>query len=332
MTELKQTDNCPICKSQAKYLPQNKETSHITCSRCGEFFLSDRLIAHFCSSEYSDKQRRNISSWIFERPGVEIQPEEIANLTCIIPPTIKERAEKLLLFLAEKFPKIGKEFKLGDYIIDGLLNDLHNNYASYLGLIDELKDYPNQLLSVSWCQDIQEFFFLLINYLSNQQKFIEFTDLNEILINPKGWEYIERLKTLNPKSNIAFVAMWFDPSTNELFNRAIEPAIEAAGFKALRIDRFQHNNRIDDEIIAGIKRSKFLVCDFTNQRPGVYFESGFGLGFGLQVIWTCKKNEIEENKIHFDNRQYNFLTWEEGKLEDFKKALQNRIEATIGRA
>jgi len=86
---------------------------------------------------------------------------------------------------------------------------------------------------------------------------------------------------------------------------------------------------IDDEIIATIRRSKFLVSDFTGQRGGVYFESGFALGFGLRVIWTCRADEL--SAVHFDNRQYNFLVWEREKLSDLAKRLQNRIEATIGR-
>jgi nucleoside 2-deoxyribosyltransferase len=91
----------------------------------------------------------------------------------------------------------------------------------------------------------------------------------------------------------------------------------------------QHNNRIDDEIAAMIRRSKFIVADFTGRRGGVYFEAGFALGMGLPVIWVCSKDELKD--VHFDTRQYNFIVWEEGKLEECKKALQYRIEATIGR-
>ena len=96
----------------------------------------------------------------------------------------------------------------------------------------------------------------------------------------------------------------------------------------MRIDRHEHNNRIDDEIMAMIRRSKFIVADFTKERGGVYFEAGYALGLGLQVIWTCRKDALKE--IHFDNRQYNFLTWTNNSLGDFAKRLQNRIEATIG--
>jgi hypothetical protein len=52
-------------------------------------------------------------------------------------------------------------------------------------------------------------------------------------------------------------------------------------------------------------------------------------GLGLPVIWLCRKDELE--KVHFDARQYNFIVWEDDKLDELSKALQNRIEATIGR-
>ena len=90
-----------------------------------------------------------------------------------------------------------------------------------------------------------------------------------------------------------------------------------------------HNNKIDDEIVAGIRRSKFLVADFTSHRGGVYFEAGLAIGLGLPVIWLCRKDELE--KTHFDTRQYNFIVWETDQAVELSRALQNRIEATIGR-
>ncbi|MES2500641.1 MAG: hypothetical protein V4570_08900 [Pseudomonadota bacterium] len=152
--------------------------------------------------------------------------------------------------------------------------------------------------------------------------------LARIQITPSGYEYLDSLRTQNRDSQIGFCAMWFDAKVLPVWTTAIEPAIKDARYKPQRIDGHQHNNRIDDEIIAVLRRSKFVIADFTGQRGGVYFEAGFALGLGLQVIWTCEKSELKD--IHFDNRQYNFVTWEEDKLEDFKVALQNRIEATIG--
>ena len=53
--------------------------------------------------------------------------------------------------------------------------------------------------------------------------------------------------------------MWFDRSVNEVYEKAIEPAVRQAGYKPLRIDRVDHTDGIDDEIIGRIQDSRFLV-------------------------------------------------------------------------
>ena len=69
-------------------------------------------------------------------------------------------------------------------------------------------------------------------------------------------------------SSQSFIAMWFHESMNDAFVNGIMPAIEEAGYEPLRIDRKEHINKIDDEIIAEIRRSRFLVADFTHGEGG----------------------------------------------------------------
>jgi nucleoside 2-deoxyribosyltransferase len=122
--------------------------------------------------------------------------------------------------------------------------------------------------------------------------------------------------------------MWFNESVHDAWRQAIRPAIEAAGYEPIRVDEVEHANRIDDEIISQIRRSKFLVCDLTGQRAGVYFEAGFGLGLGKQVIWTVHKDSLD--LVHFDNRQYNFVVWNDNDYEKFQESLSARIIALLG--
>ena len=90
--------------------------------------------------------------------------------------------------------------------------------------------------------------------------------------------------------------MWFNPGTEAAYSHGIRPAVEACGYSAMRIDHKEHVNKIDDEIIAEIRRSKFIVADFTFEpekpRGGVYFEAGFAFGLGKPVIWTCQEELI----------------------------------------
>jgi nucleoside 2-deoxyribosyltransferase len=145
-----------------------------------------------------------------------------------------------------------------------------------------------------------------------------------------GWSRIEELSQPQTDSSQAFVAMWFHDSTTEAYVKGIAPAVIATGYKPVRIDSKEHNNKIDDEIIAEIRRSRFLVADFTcepkNARGGVYYESGFAQGLGIPVIWTCKDTSIDD--LHFDTRQYAHIVWKDPA--DLFVKLKNRIGATIG--
>ncbi len=147
-----------------------------------------------------------------------------------------------------------------------------------------------------------------------------------LTITAKGWQELSRLEQSGAKSSNAFIAMWFD-SRRAPFHIAISDAILAAGYTPIRIDRVEHINRIDDEILARIRSSKFLISDFTGQRNGVYFEAGFMLGLGRPVIWVCEREDLKN--VHFDTRQYNTIDYTDA--DDLKKRLQYRIEAILGK-
>lgn len=157
-------------------------------------------------------------------------------------------------------------------------------------------------------------------------------------LTPEGMKRLEELETKAVNSEQAFVAMWFDESVDEVYEKGIEPAIRDAGYRPLRIDKKEHNNKIDDEIILEIRRSQFVVCDFTCElvehdgkrtalpRGGVYYEAGFAQGLGKQVIWMCRADHIEH--VHFDTRQFNHIRWETS--EDLRTQLRKRIDEAIG--
>ena len=135
----------------------------------------------------------------------------------------------------------------------------------------------------------------------------------------------------NTDSSQCFVAMWFSDSMNDAYEQGIKPAIEAAGYNPTRIDKKDDNlNKIDDQIIAEIRRSRFLVADFTHgndgARGGVYYEAGFAHGLNIPVIFMCREDKLEE--LHFDTRQYPHIVWEEPN--DLCGQLQQRILAAIG--
>ncbi len=119
--------------------------------------------------------------------------------------------------------------------------------------------------------------------------------------------------------------MWFDPTLERPYEEGFKKAVEACGYDPMRVDLKEHNEKIDDTIIAEIRKSRFMIADFTGHRGGVYFEAGYALGMGLPVIWTCREGHKDD--LHFDTRQYNHILWNDG--EDLYEKLRRRIEATI---
>ena len=146
----------------------------------------------------------------------------------------------------------------------------------------------------------------------------------------EGYIHLAELEKTNTDSSQAFVAMRFHDSMNPAWEDGIEPAIKNTGYNPKRIDKKEHINKIDDEIIAEIRRSRFVVADFTHGRGGVrggvYYEAGFAHGLNIPVIFTCRKNALE--RIHFDTRQYNHIVWR--NPDELRQRLEERIGAVIG--
>ena len=129
-----------------------------------------------------------------------------------------------------------------------------------------------------------------------------------------------------------FVAMWFNSEMSDAYEYGIEPAIRDAGFVPMRIDEKKDANRIDDDIIAEIKKSHFVVADMTHGTDGVrgsvYYEAGFAHGREIEVIYCCRQDCIDG--LPFDTRQYHHIVWD--TPETLRRELAERIRARIGSA
>jgi nucleoside 2-deoxyribosyltransferase len=144
-----------------------------------------------------------------------------------------------------------------------------------------------------------------------------------------GWKRLDELTRMRPQSDRAFIAMWFNDKMRAA-RESMRRALEESGYKAPFLVDDRENDadpetksKIDDQIVAMIRRARFVVCDFTGHRNSVYFEAGFAEGLGTPVIWCCRKNEVK--KLAFDTRQHAHVIWE--SPEDLGAALTFKIEA-----
>lgn len=156
----------------------------------------------------------------------------------------------------------------------------------------------------------------------------------ETTVRAAGWTRIDALQASRPHSDRAFVAMWFDETMTAAYSSGIEPALRESGYVGpFRVDDPKHDARADDEdfepkiddrIIAEIRRARFLIADVTGARPAVYFEAGFAQGLNTPIIWTCRRDRAHADMC-FDTRQIGHIIW--GDPDDLRERLVASIAA-----
>ena len=206
-----------------------------------------------------------------------------------------------------------------------------------MSAIDIRKD---TLSAYAWSESVEwEEVVYLLNYLrdggwlkhtgTNNVVFKE-TGLVQGVVTVQGFNQIATQST-NVDSTQAFVAIWFNKEMDSVYDHGILPAVEAAGFKPYRADQEHYLGKIDDQIIAEIRRSRFLIADMTHgddgARGSVYFEAGFAFGLAIPVIYTCRTDMFK--KLQFDTRQYPHIGWDNEDIETFRSHLEYRIRATV---
>ncbi len=140
-----------------------------------------------------------------------------------------------------------------------------------------------------------------------------------VRVTPNGWQHVDQLRRGIGRLNRAFVAMWFDAKTAPAYENGIKPALIECGYEPpFRVDDVEHDveetagkyiPRIDDRIFAEIRRSRFVVADFTGHRSGVYYEAGFAEGLAIPILWCCHAKKSEIKKMSFDTRQIQHIIW-----------------------
>ena len=222
------------------------------------------------------------------------------------PLPVYTRAERLLRYLVNVPKHVGQPFDL-------------------------LNPPPRNLEALAWSESTSwDEIYYFANYLTSMRWLEKEKNAQVYRITVSGYERVAEQSTKKDLSQ-CFVAMWFDDLMDQAYEEGIKKAVEGCGYTPLRIDKKLDVNKIDDEIIAEIRRSRFVVADFTHDkekgiRGAVFFEAGFAYGLGLEVIYSCRKGL--EKELNFDTRQYHHILWE--TPEDLRIQLRDRIRARVG--
>ncbi len=241
---------------------------------------------------------------------------------------VSERADRILQLLAKKTHKLGTAVEVDPF--PSATGFMFEGRKTYLELLAHSESVGESRASAG--DDLK----FLLRYLKGRGMMMiggpRHDDLDKyyLTLTVLGHDRVAELEhVVNATSGQVFVAMWFGKDLKTAYENSIKPAIDAAGYEAIRVDKQHYVGNIVDKIISEIRRSRFVVADFSQDkcaRGGVYYEAGFARGLGLKVISTCRK--ADEKKLHFDILQDNHILWE--TEDDLRKRLEERISAVMG--
>jgi nucleoside 2-deoxyribosyltransferase len=333
-----QESTCPICARLDASLTRdqpdpatNVSVCIVDCPRCGSYRISERdeaaLVKHIpamLDPDRADQPRVTapgvpaaafpldrlhlVSGYLREltergKRDTIVSPESAWMMADTAAGTVPERSEKLLLTLAAM-----------------------SRFAGERHAIDGPRDR-----SLAYSTSGGELMFLLHHLL--QDELLDGPPVRSdppifdwVAVSLKGWTRVEQLRAGSMSLTQAFVAMTFDPGLEWIYTESIAPAIEEAGYRPLILSRHEHADRVDERIVLELNRSRFVVAEFAQHRPSVYFEAGYAVGRGLPVIWTCRADDYE--RAHFDTRQYNHIVWR--TAEELRDRLHTRIKVVVG--
>lgn len=308
---------CPLCGSDECQVEESVRFGFfIRCKTYDvSFHLSDDIYADYedkpefnklmnliVEKTLRKKKASNNAYWVFYcDPNEESSNEnpEFLNLAPLLtsyPITFMEQADRALLNLSIKCPHYGDPVTL-DY----------NDYRLFLTEPD----------------NIRGMLFVLedLGYIRHPN--------NGWFISAEGWKHIEELRKKHAEVKQGFIAMSFKPEA-ESIRQCFKTAITEAGYAPMIIDEKEHNHQIVPELLKEIEKSKFLVLDVTYPNYGAYYEAGYALALGKEVIICCDNKVFSDDRFerpHFDIAQASQIRW--STEDELVERLIKRIKATV---
>ena len=317
--------NCPLCEDltcqqlEKKNVPALfEEISYFLCPACGKYGISSNALSdQDCIPKLDGTQCAILSAFVCER---HLTGKKVV----ILGPKGDAKTPNVRDEVWVSFDRILKEFPLPPITerFDRALLNLSKKCRPGKDI-----NLSRTSTGILYAEDTPTAIFIIGALIERGDLKGDGSLPSNYRITPHGWVRVEELNRghLAKENRQVFVAMWFDPQMEALYSAGIAPAVREAGFSPMRIDQKESNNQITDEIVAEIRRSKFMVADCTDHRRAVYYEAGLMHGLGRPVIFTCRQEDLE--KACFDTNHYPHITWQ--TPEELRGKLLKRIQATI---
>lgn len=126
-------------------------------------------------------------------------------------------------------------------------------------------------------------------------------------------------------SDYCFVIQPFDGGKfDKRYNDVFKPALQKISVESYRIDNDPSENILIESIEEKIKDSRFCLADITTDNPNVWYEVGYALALGKDVILVCSNERT--NDYPFDIRHRKIINYKVESSSDFESLAQRIVE------
>lgn len=328
---------CPICGSNLSREIQCGQSFeyYVNCPTCGRFAIDEDYYDDFIDRQFAAVTKSEIASYLYYQenripfpflcgdnpePPSNHRRVSLEEIKSWYPKSFSDKVDMFLLDLAKRMNFVGEPVL---FTVDTLYSACFVNRDPQ----GPMRTHPEAIKTQA------EYF---EKYLTEQEYITTYR--NGFIIQPKGLERIDGLqRKAKSRTKDVFVSMSFSDNTKET-REALRNAIVDAKFSARFIDETIHNKQIVPEMFRMIRECRFLILEISDPNYGAYYEAGYALGLGKEVIICCSKEAFnrkyeteEEQKYakylrpHFDIAQKQILVWDD--YADLRKKLAEWIKA-----
>jgi len=132
-------------------------------------------------------------------------------------------------------------------------------------------------------------------------------------------EALGRPITFDPQE--IFVVMRFsrNDENDNAWKHGIKPGIESCGLRAVRGDDYVESGQILEKVDKAIRRSRLVIVKVDENNLNVYYELGFAMGLGKDVLLVSENSLILN--LPSDLKNWECLTYEKGNYEQLAAAV-----------
>lgn len=341
-------NKCPICNANATVNNYDHNHIYVECENCGKYYLklkgydwiknNDKLATYMyynCKVPSYDESNKEFFAMFTDEVIFDTYKSQFKHCIRVTkesaeawyPRTFNEKVDLFLLMLYKRTNFLGETVLFTDK------QKLTSTFSSS-NLAGPMKNVA----------DVNQQVKLFASYLYQEKYIHRHTGGYELLVD--GLKRVDELQKNQSNNKNVFVSMAFNDSTKET-REAIRQGIINAGYSAKFIDEIIHNKQIVPEMFRLIRECRFLILDISDPNYGAYYEAGYALGLGKEVIICCNQDAFSGNikidgsaitdeekekfgkylRPHFDIAQKQILVWTD--YADLTKKLEEWIKAII---